>query len=186
MFDFSEAMHGLIRHITAVRPEFAHVRPEELLVSYIVTRSPGVHGIYASCQPLRFKGGERTHQHRGRTYSMPEVKMNGKEMLYILYFAMPRFMNLDFETKMTTVFHELYHVSPKFNGDIRRFRGKNYAHGHSRKVFNQKVWGMASEYLAMPESSETTAFLRMSFDDLAREYGKVVGTKIRPPKPKPI
>jgi predicted metallopeptidase len=117
---------------------------------------------------------------------MPEVVVDGSEILYILYFAMPRFMDLDFETKMTTVFHELYHINPKFNGDIRRFRGKYFAHGHSRKVFNDRVSAMAHEYLEMPGASENAEFLRHTFKELEAEHGRVVGTKVRPPKPRPV
>jgi predicted metallopeptidase len=139
--------------------------------------------MYASVMPLRFQGGERTVTKRGKTFAMPEVTHKDREILYLVYFALPRFQNLDFNTKLTTVFHELYHIGPKFNGDIRRFRGKNYAHGHSRKVFNALVSKFADEYMAMPGAEERTAFLRMSFGELCAVHGSVVGTKARPPKP---
>ncbi len=184
MFDFTSAMEGLITHISANHPRFRHVQPDKLVVAYIRTRTPGVHGLYASVRPLRFEGGAQTITLRGRTYAMPELIHNGKEVLYIVSFALPRFLNLDFETKLTTVFHELYHISPKFNGDIRRFRGKNYAHGHSRKRFNEIVGAMAQEYLDMPGADVHTAFLKMTFDEMNAEYGHIVGSKVRAPKPR--
>jgi len=184
MFNFTEAMERLITHISETCPEFAHVEPERMLVSHIRTRSPGIHGVYASCQPLRFENGERTTKRRERTFSMPEVVVDGSEILYIVYFALPRFMNLDFETKLTTVFHELYHIGPTFNGDLRRFPGKNYAHGHSRKVFNDRVRVFSHKYLMNPEALEYTTFLNGSFKELEIKYGSIVGTYVRPPKPR--
>jgi predicted metallopeptidase len=186
MFDFTESMDRLIRHISVSSRKFKHVQPDRLLVAYIQTRSPGIHGVYASCQPLRFKNGEVTTNARGRTYSMPKIVHDGREMLYILYFALPRFMNLDFEAKMTTVFHELYHISPEFNGDIRRFKGKNYAHGHSRRVYNERMKALADDYLSRPDADEYTAFLRMDFEELSRECDGVTGRKISPPKPQVV
>lgn len=177
-------MEGLIRNIAENHPKFHHIQPDRLVVAYIRTRTPGVHGVYASVRPLRFEGGEQTITRRGRTYAMPELNHNGKEVLYIVSFALPRFLDLDFDTKLTTVFHELYHINPKFNGDIRRFRGKNYAHGYSRKRFNEIVGEMAAEYLAMPGAEEQVAFLRMSFEEMNRTYGHIVGSKVRPPKPR--
>ena len=184
MFDYTEAMECLIRHIIAHCPEFAHVDMERVVVASIQTRSPGAHGVYASVQPLRFKGGAGTMKRRGRTYAMPVVRVDETEMKYIMYFALPRFAELDFATKMTTVFHELYHIGPKFDGDIRRFAGKNYAHGHSRKKFNALVQCFADEYLGLPESELPTDFLRLTFKDLQARYGGVEGRRVRPPRPK--
>lgn len=184
MFDYTMAMDGLIRHIVCVCPDFSHIRPDELIVSYIQTKSPGTHGIYASVQPLRFKNGERTMVQRGKPYNMPRVVRQGREILYIIYFALPRFANLQFEAKLTTVFHELYHISPEFNGDIRRFKGRMYAHGGSRKQFNEMVSRYAQEYLALPGAEEHASFLRLNFDELCNQFGGVVGNRIRPPKPK--
>ena len=188
MFDFTDAMERLVRHITANCPKLAHVQPDRVLVAHIRSRSPGTHGVYASLQPLRFKDGATTFRRGifGRTYAMPQVVHEGREIMYIVYFALPRFVNLDFEAKLTTVFHELYHIGPEFNGDIRRFPGKKYAHGGSRKRFNERVSKLAMSYLSKPGADEHTAFLRLSFDELNEQHGGVVGTKIKPPRPKPV
>lgn len=183
MFDYTEAVECLIRHIIAHCSEFAHVDMDRVVVASIRTKSPGPHGIYASVQPLRFKDGARTVKRRGRTYAMPEIRVGDREILYVMYYALPRFADLDFATKMTTVFHELYHISPAFDGDIRRFPGRNYAHGHSRKKYNALVQRFVDEYLAVPESDLPTAFLRMDFRELQARYGGVEVRKIKPPRP---
>ena len=184
MFDFTKAMERLVRHIVEVCPEFAHVQPDNLIIAHIRTRSPGTHGVYASVQPLRFEGGEPTIMKRGRTFAMPQVMHCGHEILYIIYFALPRFINLSYEEKLTTVFHELYHISPKFNGDIRRFKGKNFAHGHSRKVYNEKMQTFVNNYMSKPATDEYTEFLKMDFEKMSAEYGRIIGTKVKPPRPR--
>ena len=184
MFDFSDAMERLICHIRASCPEFAHVELDRMIIACMQARSPGAHGVFASVQPMKFEGGSETMLRRGRTYAMPEVIHKGKQILYIVYFALPRFMDMKFEAKLATVFHELYHISPRFNGDIRRFRGKYYAHGKSKKAYNELVGAMAKQYLAMPGAIEHTEFLRSDFKRLSKQHGGVGGTKVRSVRPR--
>jgi predicted metallopeptidase len=186
MFDYTDAMESLIRHIVETCPRLAHVQCDRVIVSYIRTRSPGAHGIYASVQPLRFEGGSPTTKRRGRVYEMPRIEHEGREILYIVYFALPRFANLSFEEKLTTVFHELYHIGPEFDGDIRRFPGKYYAHGKSRKSFNERIRGMMEAYAKSPGAEEQLAFLRKSFKELQSGHGCVTGNRVRPPKPRHV
>ena len=186
MFDFSDAMERLIGHIRVSCGEFAHIEPERMVIACMQTRSPGPHGIFASVQPLRFKGGSETMVRRGRTYAMPEIRRRGKEIFYIVYFALPRFMNMKFDAKLAAVFHELYHVSPEFNGDIRRFEGKYYAHGKSKKAYNEFVGKLSKEYLKLPGALEHTEFLRSDFKGLDKQFGGVSGLRVRSPKPRVI
>ena len=185
MFDYTEAMECLLRHIVAHCPDFAHVDMDRVVVASMRTRSPGARGVYASVMPLRFKDGATTMKRRGRTYSMPEIHVGGAEMLYLVYFALPRFADLDFRTKITTVFHELYHIGPEFDGDIRRFPGRNYAHGHSRRKYNEMMQKLADEYLSLPESELPTSFLKMTFKELESRYDGICGRRVRSPRPKP-
>ena len=184
MFDYTDAMESLIRDIVQSTRGLSHVQCDRVIISYIRTRSPGAHGVYASVQPLKFEGGAPTTKRRGRTYEMPRIEQDGREILYIIYFALPRFANLSFEEKLTTVFHELYHVGPKFDGDIRRFPGKYYAHGKSRKAFNERIRGMMEAYAGSPGAEERLAFLRMSMKELQSRHGGVTGNRVRPPRPK--
>lgn len=186
MFDYTQALESLTRHIVANCPDLSHIRPDQIIISYTQARSPGTHGVYASVQPLRFEGGTTTIRRGKRTFSLPRIERGGKEILYIIYFVLPRFANLDFQTKLTTIFHELYHISPLFNGDIRRFPGKKFAHGYSRARYNEHVRLLADAYINTPDAHEQTAFLHKTFDDLATQYNGVKGTRIRPPKPRLI
>jgi len=183
-FDITAALERLIRHIVDNCPELAHVDAARMIIACMCARAPGTQGVYASIQPLRFKDGMRTIRKHGRTWTMPEVKFRGKEILYIIYFAVPRFLEISFQEKLTTIFHELYHINPEFNGDLRRFPGRNYAHGHSRKAYNERLQPIISRYLQSPGAEDVTAFLHLRFKDLEERYGGVSGNRLkRNPKP---
>lgn len=184
MFDYTRALESLVRHIVAECPDFSHIRPDQIIISYTQARSPGTHGVYASVQPLRFEGGSTFLRRGKRTFLLPRIEQEGKEILYIIYFVLPRFADLDFRTKLITVFHELYHISPLFNGDIRRFPGKKFAHGHSRARYNERMRILAEAYINTSDAQKQTAFLHMTFDDLTKQFNGVKGTRIRPPKPR--
>ena len=68
---------------------------------------------------------------------------------------MPVFFNLSFKDKLTTIFHELYHISPRFDGDLRLFKGKAYKHGPSMEKYDKYMEYLVDKYLARtPESAE--------------------------------
>src|SRR6185295_10224566 len=104
---------------------------------------------------------------RKRRYRMPVLRHEGRDYLYILYFMLPRFHEeQDYHEKLATIIHELYHISPHFNGDIRRFPGKNFAHGHSREVYHAAMRKLADRYLATSPRAHEHEFLKVSFKDL--------------------
>jgi len=107
-------------------------------------------------------------------------------MLYILTFYLPRFLNQSFEEKLVTVFHELYHISPEFNGDIRRFGGACYMHTGSQKNYDRQMAVYAREYLDMSPPDQLWGFLMLDFRQLRRCFGDVVGIKINIPRLVPI
>ena len=39
-------------------------------------------------------------------------------------FYLPRFCDQSLDEKLSTVMHELWHISPAFDGDIRRLPGR--------------------------------------------------------------
>ncbi len=107
---------------------------------------------------------------------------DGREMLYILNFYLPRFLNLSFEDKLSTVVHELWHISPHFNGDIRRFAGRCFAHGESQREYEAVVAALAKRWMAMNPPKFTYEFLRFDYRALVRRHGRVHGTKVRTPR----
>jgi predicted metallopeptidase len=114
---------------------------------------------------------------------MPEIEHRGAEILYVIYFLFPRFFDLSFREKLTTVFHELYHVSPAFDGDIRRFPCRNYVHGGSTRAYDAAMEDLADRYLAQVRGDETTVdFLRHDTSSLRNRHRALVGRKMKAPR----
>lgn len=184
MLDYTSEMTRLIADIAARCPEFSHIDVGRILISFSHARVSGPNGQFAKITPLRFEGGKQSVVIRNRRYTMPSLQYEGREVLYVIYFCMPKFQNLPFREKLVTVFHELYHISPEFNGDIRRFPGRNYAHGPSRRKYNEIVSAIVDRYLAQAGDSPLLQFLRADFAGLRRQFGEIVGLKVSQPRPR--
>ncbi len=185
-FDFCEAMTALCEDICARHAEFQHVRMPRVAVTFAQTRSPVEWGVQARLTPLRFQGGATVERRKGRLWTVQKVVHRGQEALYLLTFLLPRFLNLPFDEKLITVFHELYHISPEFNGDIRRFGGACYVHTGSQKNYDRQMAVFAREYLAQRPEEKLYAFLRLDFTQLRQHVGEVVGLRIAIPRLIPL
>lgn len=178
-------LERLIADIVSKVEEFRHIDPRRLLVCVNNSRS-SQHGTFAKIHPLRFYGGELSRVvNKGRsrfTCIMPEVSHNGVGILYVIYFTLPRFMDRPLQEKLVTIFHELYHISPAFDGDIRRFPGRNFAHGSSAKKYNLLMDRFVATYWLLPSSNEKVAFLDADMASLRLRYRAIVGRKMVMPK----
>jgi hypothetical protein len=184
--NLTAALERLIADIVRRMAEFAHIETARLMVCVSTTRNGGACGTYAKIHPLRFAGGSRTMTaRRGRrtfTCTMPAITHRGAEMLYVIYFLVPRFLNLPLREKLVTIFHELFHISPAFDGDIRRFPGRNYAHGSSTKKFNNAMATLVDEYLGLVDDEGMLSFLAVGMDELRSRHPAIVGRKFPAPK----
>lgn len=184
-FNYTDALWEVVRDVVTTLEELRHVNLDHVLLSVAQARQASTHGVYASCVPLRFAGGARETVVRKRRYRMPELHRFGREVLYILYFMLPRFHEeQDYHEKLATIIHELYHISPEFDGDIRRFSGRNFAHGHSREVYHAAMRKLADRYLATSPRAGSHEFLKLSFSELMARPGGVVGFSL--PRPKAV
>ena len=179
-------LERLIGHIARQVEEFAHIDPRRVLVCVSSTRGGGVHGTYAKIHPLRFEEGSRRKTVRrgvrGYEYEMPVVSHRGVEMLYVIYFLVPRFLNLPFREKMITLFHELFHISPEFNGDIRRFPGRNYAHGGSTRRYNARMAALVDGYLSTLADRSLVSFLEGDMEEVRGRFKAIVGRRMEAPR----
>lgn len=186
VFNLTRELEALAADITCRVDTLRHIDPARVLICVASTRGSGIQGTFAKIHPLRFRGGDRTLQvKRGRkfcTCTMPSVTHRGLEMLYIIYFLVPRFFDLPLREKLITIFHELYHISPAFDGDIRRFPGRNYAHGSSRKRYNAVMAGLVDEYLRMVDPEGLPDFLRRDMAGLRESCRTIVGRRFPAPK----
>jgi predicted metallopeptidase len=185
--DFTARMRLVCDDMVARLPEMAHVDMTRVAVAFTQARRPVLHGLYASLTPLRFKDGAETSRRRGRTYRIQGLRdKSGWEMLYILRFCLPRFLNLDLREKLITVLHELWHISPEFNGDIRRHAGRYHAHTHSQAEYDAQMGVLADRWLRLRPPDELWEFLRHDFDALYNRHGRIVGVRIPRPLLVPV
>ena len=99
-------MWEVVRDIVATLEEFRHVDLERVELSISQARQNSKHGTYAFCCPLRFEGGAAECVQRGHRFRMPPFLREGKEILYILYFVLPRFhQEQDYHEKLATIIH---------------------------------------------------------------------------------
>lgn len=182
-FNFTSQMRVLCADLAERLPELAHIDLSRVAIRFCQARVRSRHGIYASLTPLRFEGGQLKSQRRGRNWTVERLFDDaGREMLYLLSFYLPRFLERPFEEKLSTVVHELWHIGPAFDGDLRRHPGRCYAHTHSQKQYDALMHELTQKWLALDPPAEAYAFLRYDFRELERRYGRVFGQKIRTPR----
>lgn len=182
-FDFTLHMRRLCEDMASRLPALRYIDVDRVCVAFAQVRSAERRGAFASLTPMRFSGGQEYTVRRGRRYAMQRVLgPAGREMLYILRFYVPRFLDLPFREKLTTVVHELWHIGPAFDGDLRRHGGRCYAHGRSQRAYDAHAERLAGQWLALSPPAGLYDFLRLSFAELRGRYGRVYGVKVPRPK----
>lgn len=184
---FSDAMRRTCADMAERLPELAHIDMQRVAVGFCQTRKAVSHGLQATLTPLRFENGAKLTTRRGRRYTCQRLfDAQGREYLYLLNFYVPRFLNNHFSEKVATITHELWHISPNFDGDLRRFEGRCYAHGPSQRKFDLVAKQLATKWLACRPPLETYDYLRHNFDQLVKRYAGVVGQRFPAPKLIPV
>ena len=186
-FDFTFHMRRLCDDMVARLEQLRHVDMSRVAVSFSQTRKAGSQGLYAAVTPLRFAGGGMHTIRRGRRWGIQRLyDAEGREMLYILNFYLPRFFDLPFREKLTTILHELWHIGPKFDGDVRRLGQRCFAHGSSQKQYDTYIKALVERWLSFDPPDSLHDFLRPNFHELSARYGRVVGRRVPVPKLVPL
>ena len=181
-FDFTAAVEAVCRDMCGRLDAFGHIDLDRVAICFAQTRSRATHGIQAKLTPLRFEHGGLFSNRNGETWTLQRVFLAQREMLYLLTFYLPRFLDQSFEEKLITILHELYHISPKFNGDIRRFQGRCHAHSNSQKEYDRWMAEFAKQYLAMRPAAKLLRFLKNDFRTLKERHGQVIGLQVPIPR----
>ncbi|MBL4885055.1 MAG: hypothetical protein JKY95_11045 [Planctomycetaceae bacterium] len=184
--DFTAHMLRLCQDVCDRLEVFQHICMDQVAVTFAQARTPGPYGTQAKLTPLRFEEGSLTTSRHGRQWTVQRFYHGKREMLYILTFYLPRFQNNTFREKMITVLHELYHISPFFDGDIRRFHGRYHAHSSSQKEYDLLMERYVDEYLQLTPPKELYTFLEYDFRSLVKNHGNVIGHKLPIPKLIPV
>jgi Putative phage metallopeptidase len=185
-FDFCGHIRRLLEDIAARCDELRHIEVPRILVAMTLSRNGRKHGLQARVTPLRFHGGQLTRQRQGITYQVQRLFMGEHEYLYLMTFCLPRFLDQEFDGKFVTLFHELYHISPKFDGDLRRHDGRTHLHSRSQRRYDRHMAELARAYLAGNPPADLHAFLRLNFAQLSQRHGGVRGFVVPRPKVFPV
>lgn len=173
--------------MTSRLPELGHIAMDRVMVAFAQARGAARHRIFASLTPLRFRDGAQETVRRGRRMRLQRVVgLDGREALYILRFYLPRFLDLPFREKISTVLHELWHIHPSFNGDIRRFGGRCYAHSGSQKRYDAAMDQLTEKWLGLEPPREVYEFLEHDYQTLLSRHGSVFGHRIAHPRFIPV
>jgi len=185
-FDFCGHVQRLCEDIVYRCANLRHIDVSRLLFAMTQARSARSFGLQARTTPFRFRDGLLIRQRRNVTYQVQRYFVGPREILYLLTFCLPRFLDQAFDDKFITLFHELYHISPAFDGDLRRHDGRYTIHSYSKRDYDKYMTDLAREYLASSPEPSLHAFLRLDFAQLQERHGSVVGVVVPRPKIIPI
>jgi hypothetical protein len=185
-FDFCGHVRRLCGDVVRHCPELAHIDVSRLLFAMTQARSARAHGLQARVTPLRFRGGRLTRRRGGHTYQVQRYFVDGREMLYLVTFCLPRFLDRPLHDKFVTLFHELYHIGPDFDGDLRRHEGRCAMHTHSKRRYDAHMSELARAYLGNGADQPLYSFLRLDFAQMEHRHGGVVGVVVPRPRLLPV
>jgi predicted metallopeptidase len=126
----------LLRDVSGSLGELRHIRPSRVLVVAGEARRAS----RATVKPLAFAGAAARDKLGHRK---PVVKIRGKRILYCITLRPLFFRASTPEGRIGTLIHELYHVSPKFDGTLDRTR----RHAASGKQFGRTLRPIVRRYL---------------------------------------
>lgn len=181
--NITDNLTQIVKLISSESQLFMHIDTDRILVCTGSNRQNSGGGTFGKLVPLKFKDGSDILKHRGRFYTMPKILNNGNEILYIIYFYIPKFFDLPSKDKLNVIFHELYHISPEFNGDIRRMGKVKAAHGASKKVFDLKFREETERFYEYLSGMELISFLEMNTKTMQETYKKIYARRMKLPRP---
>lgn len=185
-YNLTADIEKLTRIIAREVEEFSHLDCDRIVFGMSSARSRSQYGVFARTYPLRFEGGARTTKHHGRLYEWPEWRVKGKSILYYIDFMVPRYLDLSPDQKIRTLVHELFHVSPFFNGDIRHLgKGRHKFHGRSREWYEKIITPMVVATSKLAEVNDFP-FIAHNFDVLTNRHGAVIGQRAKRLRPRAV
>lgn len=185
-FDFCGKIKQLCGGIVRNCHELSHIDVSRILVAVTQARTTRTHGLQARVTPLRFRNGGLIRRRRGTLFQIQRYYVNSREVLYLVTFCLPRFLDLSFDEKFVTLFHELYHINPAFDGDLRRHEGRYSVHSHSQRLYDQHMAALARGYLTNGADTKLHDFLRLDFAQLQQRHQRVLGVMVPRPKLYPL
>jgi hypothetical protein len=121
--NFNQVVRRLIRDIAAQMPEFSHIKASRILIVAGEARRAS----RGSIKPLMINPVNRRRK--------PVVKFNGRRMLYCITLRPLFFRSSTAHDRIGTLLHELFHISPLFDGTLdEQRRHETVGRGFSAKL----------------------------------------------------
>src|SRR5262245_10425231 len=207
MLNYTDRLTQLMEDVVTRVPTLSFINMADVLVFARSGRSTA-EGAFATCHRLSRPASEPgyycwrdritqklTRRSEWFVTKSPQVSIGGRDVKYMLSFALPRFCDQSLDrsrkerfypgadpwiAKLDTVIHELYHIDPTFAGirRIEREDGQYSANCHGHGFFEQ-VAEMVHAYLRTDPSPDAFDFLRDDFSALERKHGGIVATTFR-------
>ncbi len=178
-------MQDLIQDITQNVNELSYIDADNVAVGFKRSREGANEEVWAEVTALDLGDGAYLQKKEGRIekfFASQSLLMNGEPVRYIMDFYIPVFFSLPFREKLVTVLHELYHISPRFDGELRTFKGRAYQHGPSKEKYDKYMEYLCDKYLK--EEHEAVNFLKETPAELV---ALCKGPNIpKYPKPEPL
>lgn len=185
-FDFTRHIRQVCVDAVERCPELGHIDSTRVLFTAIPARNRSRYGLQARVTPMRFRGGATVRRFRRTDYAVQRYFVDGREVFYLVSFSLPRFLDQPFEEKLVTVFHELYHIGPRFDGDLRRHAGRCEVHTGSKKAYDERMAKLVKRHLANHPEPGMFDFLHFRSVELRRAFAGVAGVVVPRPKMVPV
>jgi len=182
--DLTARMRRLCDHICGSLEELRHIDMRRVALRVCQTRRRGPYGVQATMTPLRFRDGATSTVRRNREWVIRPlpVDADGKPALYLFSLYVPRFLDLPAAEKLAVAIHELWHISPTFDGDLRRFPGRYHAHGSRCDKYHDEMRDMTRRWRATQPETPHFDFLEGDFKSLRQRYGRILGMRLPTPR----
>ncbi len=138
------AVKRLIRDMAARIPELSHVKPARILVVAGEARRAS----RATIRPAHFR--ETRARRGGGGRRKPLIRVGGRKILYVITLRPLWFRDATPEQRVSTILHELWHASERFDGTLPRGRVHSRL---PRARYERRIRAMRDRYLAVaPEA----------------------------------
>jgi len=142
--DLTESLREAAGEVCGWVPELAHVDVSRVQFALFYTRSAQRTLTYARCYPLH----RQAKQVGRRWYALePIYTSERRKARYILAFAWKRYWSMTPRKRLETLVHELYHISPRFDGELRSFESGGF-HGQGLRWFDRQVRELMETYVS--------------------------------------
>jgi hypothetical protein len=129
--NFNQAVRALIRDIALHMPEFSHIKASRILVVAGEARRAS----RGTVKPLVAPTADDRRK--------PVVKVKGRRMLYCITLRPLFFRSSTAQDRIGTLLHELFHISPRFDGTLDEAR----RHEQTGREFGMKLRPLVRRYL---------------------------------------